>query len=594
MNKLFFLFIYSCFILFECEAKEKDKIWVEAEQFKNIGGWLIDPQFIDQMGSSYLLAHGLGEPVEPATTTIKFQQKGRYHVWVRTKDWSPFPFGPGKFQIQINQNTIKEIFGGNGVGEWHWQYGGTVDISNLNVNISLVDLTGFEGRIDAIYFSKKDEEPPNTLEELDAFRKDMLKISPEPINEGTFDLVVIGGGIAGICASIQAARLGLKVALVQNRPVLGGNNSSEIRLPMQGEIDKNLFPKIGQIVRELDTGYKGEAGSAKEYGDDLKLTKINAENNISLFLSTHIYDVKKEENKITAVIGRNIITGKEHQFTAKLFVDCTGDGTVGYVAGANSKMGREGYDETKEPKAPMFSDGMTLGTTIHWYAKPQDTVSFFPICDWAIQFSEEYYLEATRGAWNWETGFYWDTVEEAEKVRDHKFRVIYGHWSYLKNNFHQKYANWKLDWMGFIAGKRESRRLIGDVFLTELDILNNVQYPDAFITTTWGIDLHYPDPVNSKYYPGEEFIAVADHDRDFEPYHFPYRCLYSNNIENLFMAGRNISVSHIALGTVRVMKTTGMMGEVVGIAAYLCNKYNCSPREVYTNHLNEFLSLLKD
>ena len=594
MNKLYILFIFCCLILLQYESKAKDKIWVEAEQFENIGGWVIDPQFVDQMGSSYLLAHGLGEPVEPATTTIKFQQKGRYHIWVRTKDWSPFPKGPGKFQIKINQNTIKEIFGGNGIDEWHWQYGGTTEINNLKVNISLIDLTGFEGRIDAIYFSKKREEPPSTAKDLDFFRKKMLNLPIEPINEGTFDLVVIGGGIAGICASLQAARLGLKVALIQNRPVLGGNNSSEIRVPLQGDMDKNKFPKIGQIVRELDTGYKGEAGSVEEYGDDLKLSKIKKEKNISLFLSTHVYDVKKDENKITSVIGRNIITSEEHQFTAKLFVDCTGDGTIGYVAGANSKMGREGYDETKEPKAPMFSDGMTLGTTIHWYAKPQDTVSTFPVCDWAIQFSEEYYLKNTRGAWNWETGFYWDTVEEAEKVRDHKFRVIYGHWSYLKNNLNEKYSNWKLDWMGFIAGKRESRRLIGDVFLTELDILNNVQYPDACITTTWGIDLHYPDPINSTYYPGEEFIAVADHDRDFEPYHFPYRCLYSNNIENLFMAGRNISVSHIALGTVRVMKTTGMMGEVVGIAAYLCKKYNCSPREIYLNHLNEFMSMLKD
>lgn len=589
MNKLL---IFCCFILLQYEGKAKHKVWVEAEQFENLGGWVIDPQFADQMGSSYLLAHGLGEPVESATTTVKFQQKGRYHLWVRTKDWSPFPKGPGKFQVKINQETVQEIFGGNGIGEWHWQYGGIIHIDNLKSHISLVDLTGFEGRIDAIYFSKKKEEPPHAKQDLDAFRKSMMNLPIKPINEGTFDLVVVGGGIAGLCASIQAARLGLKVALVQNRPVLGGNNSSEIRLPMQGEIDKNLFPKIGQIVRELDTGQKGEARNAEDYGDDLKLSKVKDEQNISLFLSTHVFDVKKNGNKITSVIGRNIITSEEHSFSAELFVDCTGDATVGFLAGANSKMGREGYDETEEPKAPVFADGMTLGTTLHWYSKPQDTASYFPVCDWAIQFSEEYYLENTRGAWNWETGFYWDTIEEGEKVRDHKFRVIYGHWSYLKNNFPDKYANFKLEWIAYIAGKRESRRLVGDIFLTELDILNRVEYPDACITTTWGIDLHYPDPLNSRHYPGEEFIAVADHDRNFEPYHFPYRCLYSNNIENLFMAGRNISVSHIALGTVRVMKTTGMMGEVVGIAAYLCNKYNCNPGEIYLNHLNEFLSML--
>lgn len=575
-------------------VKAKEHVWIEAEQFDDLGGWLVDPQFFEQMGSSYILAHGLGEPVIPATTKVSFKKTGDFHLWVRTKDWAPFPKGPGKFQLKINGKVHSTVFGEDSIDDWHWQYGGTVNIDNLTVNLSIIDLTGFEGRLDAIYFSEEKIEPPHAKQDLDVFRRAKLNLSQEPIDEGKYDLVVVGGGIAGITTSIQAARLGLKVALIQNRPVLGGNNSSEIRLPMQGDIDKNLFPKIGKIVKELDTGYKGEAGEAEVYGDELKLLKVKEEKNISLFLSTHIFKVEKQGNIITSVVGRHIITSQEHSFKAGLFVDCTGDGTLGYTAGANYKMGREGFDETSEPKAPMFSDDMTLGTTLHWYAKPQELTSSFPVCDWALQFSKEYYLENTRGAWNWETGFYWDTVEDAEKIRDHKFRVIYGHWSFIKNNFREKYANWKLEWMAFIAGKRESRRLIGDVFLTELDILNNVKYPDACITTTWGIDLHYPDPLNSKYYPGEEFIAVADHDRDFEPYHFPYRCLYSNNIDNLFMAGRNISVSHIALGTVRVMKTTGMMGEVVGIAAYLCDKYDCSPREVYSNHLNEFLTMLRD
>ena len=264
MNKLYILSVFCFLILLGYEGKSTENIWVEAEQFENTGGWVIDPQFVGQMGSSYLLAHGLGEPVETATTTIKFKQQGKYHIWVRTKDWSPFPQGPGKFQIKINNDTIKEIFGGNGVGEWHWQYGGTIAIDNLAVDISLIDLTGFEGRVDAIYFSKKKEEPPSATKELHSFRKKMLNLPLNPIDEGAFDLVVIGGGIAGICASIQAARLGLKVALIQNRPVLGGNNSSEIRIPLQGNMDKNLYPKIGQIVRELDTGFKGMAGMAED------------------------------------------------------------------------------------------------------------------------------------------------------------------------------------------------------------------------------------------------------------------------------------------------------------------------------------------
>lgn len=594
MKKKIIFIVYLILFLFNHNVFAKERVWVEAEQFKNLGGWLVDPQFADQMGSTYILAHGLGELVEPATTSIKFPSKGKYSLWIRTKDWAPFPNGPGKFRISINQNIIPQTFGSDGIDGWHWQYGGEISVHNLNVKLAIIDATGFDGRVDAFYFSKsKNDIPPNELTKLTSFRKKMLNISA-PINAGEFDLVVAGGGVAGICAAIQAARLGLMVALIQNRPVLGGNNSSEIRLPMQGDMDRNLYPKIGQIVRELDTRYKGEAGNAEDYGDNIKLSKVLNEKNISLFLSTHVYDVEKEGNKITSVLGRDIITSEEYRFTASYFVDCTGDATLGYVAGANYKMGREAYYETKEPKAPALADGMTLGSTTHWFAELKDTASGFPVCDWAIQFSDEYYLENVRGAWNWETGFYWDTVEESEKIRDHKFRVIYGHWSFLKNQKSEKYANWKLKWLGYIIGKRESRRLVGDLFLTELDINNRVFYSDACITSTWGIDLHYPDSVNSQYYPGEEFIAVADHDRNFEPYHIPYRCLYSNNIDNLFMAGRNISVSHIALGTVRVMRTTGMMGEVVGVAAYICKKYQCSPAEVYANHLNEFLSMLKE
>src|SRR5690606_16787067 len=182
---------------------------------------------------------------------------------------------------------------------------------------------------------------PSSFDELRSWRQAMNRHPNYSVDVGKFDLVVVGGGLAGVCASIQAARLGLSVALVQNRPVLGGNNSSEIRVPLQGDMDHNLFPKIGNIVRELSTGYKREAGGEEHYGDDLKLEKVRNEKNISLYLSTHIYDVEKTENNITAVIGRNIITGEKYRFGADYFVDCTGDGSLGYVAGADYKMGRE-------------------------------------------------------------------------------------------------------------------------------------------------------------------------------------------------------------------------------------------------------------
>ncbi len=580
-------------VLLICCSALYSQVWVEAEQFEDKGGWMIDPQFMDQMGSPYLLAHGLGEPVSPATTFVGFREKGIYHIWIRTKDWAPFPTGPGTFKLIVNEKEIPVVFGNDGDSSWHWQYGGNIKIESDTVKLTLKDLSGFEGRIDAIYFSKnKKDIPPHDLQELANFRRQMLQLPSEPLDAGDYDLVVAGGGVAGVCAAIQSARLGLKVALIQNRPILGGNNSSEIRLPMSGDIFRNLYPKLGRIVRELNTGIVNEVGTVEQYGDKRKLSIVNNEKNISLFLSMHVYGVEKQDNKITAILAKDIESGKEHRFSASLFADCTGDASVGVAAGAKYRIGRESIKETCEPKAPEKADSLTLGTTNHWYAIHENSKSDFPLCPWAVQFSDEYYMSNTSSAWYWESGFYKDKVKKAEEVRDYNFRVIYGHWSFLKNQKAEEYSRWKLKWMAFIAGKRESRRLEGDIILSEVDINNQIQYPDACVTTTWGIDLHYPDPKNSHYYPGEEFLGIADHNRNFEPYHIPYRCLYSKDIANMFMAGRNISVTHIALGTVRVMKTTGMMGEVVGIAAYLCKKNNCTPRDIYEKYLDQFLEML--
>ena len=569
------------------------QVWVEAEQFRDKGGWTVDAQFIDQVGSAYLLAHGLGEPVKAAETTVTFRETGKYRVWARTKDWAPYPTGPGRFSVSINGTVLPVVLGQDGNSAWHWECAGEIRIAKGEVTLSLVDLAGFEGRVDAIYFTKKkNDQPPVDKEALCTFRRKMLQLSDEPSDAGTYDLVIAGGGVAGTCAAIQAARLGLKVALIQNRPVLGGNNSSEVRLPMSGDIYRNLYPKLGRIVRELNTGTAAEVASVEQYGDKRKLDIVRNERNITLFLSTHVYGVDKNHNRITAILARHVDTNEELRFVSPLFVDCTGDATVGVIAGATHRSGRENRETTGEPKAPVAADSLTMGTTNHWSAGLEKQPTGFPLCPWAIQFSKEYHLESTSSAWFWETGFYQDKVEQAEEIRDYNFRVIYGHWSYLKNNKKEQYANWKLNWVSFIAGKRESRRLIGDVVLSELDINERVQYPDACVTSTWGIDLHYPDPQNSKHYPGQEFLGVADHNRNFEPYHIPYRCFYSKDVDNLFMAGRNISVTHVALGTVRVMQTTGMMGEVVGMAAYLCKKHSCTPRDVYEKYLPELIELL--
>ncbi|MDH5400218.1 MAG: FAD-dependent oxidoreductase, partial [Cyclobacteriaceae bacterium] len=224
-----------------------------------------------------------------------------------------------------------------------------------------------------------------------------------------------------------------------------------------------------------------------------------------------------------------------------------------------------------------------------------DQPSTFPETPWALQFSDEYHIDEPKSDWEWETGFgNFNTIYDAEALRDHNFRAIYGNWSYLKNNKIEKYANNKLAWVAYIGGKRESRRIMGDYILSQMDAQGeNGHQPDGYVTATWTIDLHFPDKNNSQYFNGQEFFAATTHIR-VAPYTIPYRCLYSRNIENLYMAGRNISATHVAFGSTRVMRTCGMMGEVVGYAAELAIKYNTTPRDVYHSHLEELTKLMKE
>jgi hypothetical protein len=572
-------------------------ILVEAEGFDNRGGWVVDQQFMDQMGSPFLLAHGLGRRVGDAATAVTFPSLGTYHVWVRTRDWvAPWkaPGKPGRFQLIVDREPLDTLFGTEGA-QWHWQDGGTVQIEKQQIVVMLHDLTGFDGRCDAIVFSADlGFVPPNDGEALAAFRRRALGLSKQPEEAGSFDLVVVGGGIAGTCTAISAARLGLQVALIQNRPVLGGNNSSEVRVHLNGEVNQPPYPALGGVVNELDTGLRGNAQPAIHYNDQQKLDVVGAEKNIHLFLNMHAFKVEKQGDRIVAVIAQHILDGTQHRFTAPLFADCTGDGNLGYLAGADYRMGREGRAETDEPLAPKQPDKMTMGASVQWYSVQTDAPTGFSNCSWALQFNEQSCHYLIRGDWDWETGMNRDQITEFELIRDHALRAVYGNWAYLKNysNGKAKYANRQLEWVAYIAGKRESRRLLGDVILKQQDIERRKRFKDSFVTTTWSIDLHYPDPGNSQFFPGQEFRSIAKY-RKIKPYPIPYRCLYSRNVSNLMMAGRCISVTHVALGTVRVMRTGGMMGELVGMAASLCKKYNTTPRSVYENYMGQLKQLAR-
>ncbi len=298
-------------------------------------------------------------------------------------------------------------------------------------------------------------------------------------------------------------------------------------------------------------------------------------------------------DRIVSVTAQDIKTGERLTFRSSLFADCTGDGNLGFLAGADFRVGRESRRRTGEELAPDHRDKLVMGTSVQWYSVQEKQRSVFPECPWAVQFDEKNCTKSTRGDWNWETGAYRDQVTEIEYIRDYALRVTYGNWATLKNHarYREEFAHRRLAWVAYIGGKRESRRLMGDVVLQQQDIVGRKRFPDACVATTWTIDLHYPQKTPG--YEGEAFRSVAKH-LEIEPYPIPYRCLYSRNIRNLLMAGRHISVTHVALGTVRVQRTTGMMGEVVGMAASLCKKFSCDPRDVYESHLPEFKRLLEE
>ena len=579
---------------FACNVQTAE-LFIEAESFSEKGGWVVDQQFMDLMGSSYLLAHGMGQPVKDAATEVSFPRKGIYRMFVRTYNWTSPWFdgkGPGQFQVLIDGKAAGTTFGDTGNG-WIWQDGGKIAIDNTKVQICLHDLTGFNGRCDAIYFTQDSTfVPPSKISALTAFRYKQTGIKPK--NGGKFDLVVVGGGVAGICAAVSAARLGLKVALIHDRPVWGGNNSSEVRVHLGGRIALEPYPELGGIVKELSPEKGGNAQPAGQYEDEKKTAVVNGEPNITQFMNYRTFAVKKKGNTIQSVTAKHIETGDELVFTAPLFADCTGDGTVGVLAGADFAMGREGRGEFGESTAPDEDDKLTMGSSVQWYSEEEDSFSTFPVFNYGLDFNEDNVQRVTMGEWTWETGMNFDQITDFERIRDYGLLVVYSNWSFLKNEYSKKemYSNRKLGWVAYISGKRESRRLLGDIILKEQDIVNYVDYPDGSASTSWSIDLHYPDPENTEHFPGREFKSIAVH-QNIYPYPIPYRCFYSRNVDNLFMAGRNISVTHVALGTVRVMRTTGMMGEVVGMAAAVCKQNNVKPRGVYEKQLEKLKNLMK-
>ena len=561
----------------------EEHLLVETERFEDLGGWVVDQQFMDQMGSPFVLAHGLGRPVADAVTTVAFPGPGVYRVWVRTRNWvAPWysADAPGRFALYVAGRKLDTTFGTEGA-DWHWHDGGTVHIGDTTAALALHDLTGFEGRCDAVFFTTDSEFiPPNDEPDMSQWRRALLGLSEGPIEAGPYDFVVVGGGIAGTCASLAAARRGATVALIQDRPVLGGNNSSEVRVWLGGNTNYEPYSRIGDIVRELEPerrAHYGPDNTAELYEDQRRIDLVRAEPNLALFLEYRANAVEVQNGTVVAVIAQHTRTGARLRFAGRYFADCTGDGCLGYLAGADYDMTLDGH----------------MGRCNLWNIVDTGGPVSFPRCPWALDLGDKPFpwKENQLGCWYWESGFYHDPFERSEYIRDLNFRAMYGAWDALKNA-RGLYPNHKLNWAAHISGKRESRRLLGDIILSKEDVVSAVVYPDRCVPTTWSIDLHLPDPAYDDGFAGNEFISKAYYTHYTKPYWVPYRCLYSRNIANLFMAGRDISVTHEALGAVRVMRTCGMMGEVVGMAASLCARHDALPRDIYPDYFDRMKEMM--
>lgn len=598
-------------------------VLVEAESFDDLGGWVVDQQFMDQMGSPYLLAHGLGVAVPDSTTEISLPASGEYRVWVRTRDWvAPWdaPGTPGKFQLLIDGESLPVTFGTEGA-RWNWQDGGLVKLGE-SVTLQLHDLTGFEGRCDAILFSTDSEfVPPNDGRELAKLRGKLLGWDRAPADGGKFDLVIVGGGIAGTSAAITAARLGLSVALVQDRPVLGGNGSSEVRVWPEGFTNHKPYPRVGDVVVELLGPHRwaSELRDVKdpvEFDDRHKIELVRDEPNLTLLLEHRVNAASATDGTIRSVVAQHTRTGRRTRFVGKWFLDSTGDGVLGALVDADFELAEKGrmgatnlwsIDETNETEHGLkclcedFEDTLSLNFTPATKRQP------FPRCPWAVDLSEIDFPGRHRketfgskgakqlGTWFWESGFDKDPIVDAEWVRDLNFRAMYGAWDVLKN-IDGRFPNHRLKWAAFVAGKRESRRLMGDVVLTADDFRDGRRFEDAVFPCTWHIDVHSPHPDYFEKDDPNSFFSTYTRGKEYQyqgPYWAPYRCLYSRNIDNLFMAGRDISVSQDGLGAVRVMRTCGMMGEIVGMAASICKAHGCSPRDVYKKYLVELKEVME-
>lgn len=414
------------------------------------------------------------------------------------------------------------------------------------------------------------------------------------------DVCVAGGGLAGVCAAIAAARHGAKVVLLNDRSRLGGNSSSEVKMHVVGATCHKGRPgwREGGLIEEfrLDDAANNPQRSW-ELWDLLLYSKCISEPNLTLLLDTVLFRATVENGRITTAYARCDKTEHLYEIVAPIYLDCTGDSRLALEAGAEFRFGREAREEFRESLAPESPDGETLGSSILFTSKKHDQPMPFTPPPWARKVTKE--MLHKRPTNSWEYGYWWiewggqlDTIRDNERIRYELLRIVLGVWDYIKNSGnHPDSANWALDWVGMMTGKRGSRRIVGDHMLTQNDLMGLTDAPyDAVAIGGWPMDDHPPGGFDRADLPPNTSIRTPI-------YNIPLRSLYSKSIGNLMMAGRNISATHVAFTSTRVMATCSVIGQAAGTAAALCAREKISPRDLVKdrNRLRAFQqTLLRD